>query len=343
MKSIYVSVLVSSSLLSGLVFGQKNEIYLYNWDEFLSDDVIQQLNDTYGISLKQQYFSDESIRDEVLLSERRGAFELVVIESMKLKALAKQSLFHNLDDLQKSLSGNFDPRWVDGCGDYGIPYAWGTSGILYRSNRVEPPVSWKAILDPEAKNSGRISMYYEPTDLVSTALLLNNFDPFTNNEQELRIAYQTLQDQKVHLESSEYVVDYIHQPARLANIDLAYGYSGDSHVLNDTDPDPSWVYMVPQEGTTLWLECIAAINNGELSKEATTILSFLSQPDIAAKNAMDSWFATPNSKAKALTTQEYQNDPELFPSQEILDRSYLYRSLEPNSLQIRNRIVDSLR
>ena len=90
MKSIYVSVLVSSSLLSGLVFGQKNEIYLYNWDEFLSNDVIQQLNDTYGISLKQQYFSDESIRDEVLLSERRGAFELVVIESMKLKALAKQ-------------------------------------------------------------------------------------------------------------------------------------------------------------------------------------------------------------------------------------------------------------
>jgi spermidine/putrescine-binding protein len=101
--------------------------------------------------------------------------------------------------------------------------------------------------------------------------------------------------------------------------------------------------MVPQEGTTLWLECIAAINNGELSKEASTILSFLSQPDIAAKNAMDSWFATPNSKAKALTTQEYQNDPELFPSQETLERSYLYRTLEPNSLQIRNRIVDSLR
>ncbi len=39
--------------------------------------------------LKQQFFSDESIRDEVLLSERRGAFELVVVESVKLKALAK--------------------------------------------------------------------------------------------------------------------------------------------------------------------------------------------------------------------------------------------------------------
>ncbi|NOH31923.1 ABC transporter substrate-binding protein [Vibrio chagasii] len=343
MKAIYVSVLVSSSFLSGLAFGQKSEIYLYNWDEFLSDGVIQQLKDTYGISLKQQHFSDESIRDEVLLSERRDAFELVVIESMKLKAFAEQNLFHNLSDIQQSLANNFDSRWVGGCGDYGIPYAWGTSGILYRRDKVAIPNSWKAILDPETENSGRISMYYEPTDLVSVALLLNQFEPFTNNEQELRVAYQTLQAQKPHLESNEYVVEYIHQPERLANIDLAYGYSGDSYILNEVDPEASWAYIVPEEGTTLWLECIAAINNGELSQQASTILSFLSQPEIAAQNAMDSWFATPSSKAKALTSQEYQNDPELFPSQEVLERSYLYQSLEPNSLQIRNRIVDSLR
>ena len=196
MKSIYLSVLFSSSLLSGVAVGQQHEIYLYNWDEFLSESVIEKLKDTYGISLKQQYFSDEAIRDEVLMSERRGAFELVVIESMKLKALAKQNLFHNLSSMQRSLANNFDPRWVDGCGEYGIPYAWGTSGILYRSDRVAPPTSWKAILDPVTENSGRISMYYEPTDLVSAALLLNQFEPFTNDEQELRVAYKTLQLQK---------------------------------------------------------------------------------------------------------------------------------------------------
>ncbi|PMG70334.1 polyamine ABC transporter substrate-binding protein [Vibrio lentus] len=343
MKTFYISVVVSSCFLTGTVFSQQNDIYIYNWDEFLSDSVITQLSDTYDISLKQQYFSDESIRDEVLLSERRGAFELVIIESVKLNALANQNLFHNLSEIQQSIAGNIDSRWVDGCGEYGIPYAWGTSGILYRSDKVDTPTSWTTILEPDSKNSGRISMYYEPTDLVSTALLANQFDPFTNNEQELRVAYKTLQAQKPHLESSEYVIDYIHQPERLANIDLAYGYSGDSYALNDADPDASWAYIVPQEGTTLWLECIAAINNGELSPQAKTILSFLSLPDIAAQNAMDSWFATPSSKAKALTSQEYQNDPELFPSKEVLERSYLYQQLEPNSIQIRNRIVDSLR
>ena len=343
MKAFYISILASPSFWVGSVSGQQHDIYLYNWDDFLSDGVITQLSDTYDISLKQQFFSDESIRDEVLLSERRGAFELVVVGSVKLKTLAKQNLFHNLSELQDHLADNFDSNWVDGCGDFGIPYAWGTSGILYRSDKVDIPNSWKAILAPESKNSGRINMYYEPINLVGAALLFNQFDPFTNNEQELLAAYKTLLDQKNHLESNEYIIDYIHHPERLANIDLAYGYSGDSYILNKLDPQSLWAYAVPQEGTMLWLECMAAINNGELSKKTSTILSFLAQPEIAAQNAMDSWFATPNLKAKALTSQDYQNDPELFPSQEVLGRSYQHKYLGPTGLRIRSRIVDSLR
>jgi spermidine/putrescine transport system substrate-binding protein len=328
---------------SGFAHSEQRDIYLYNWDEFLSESVIERLKETHNISLKQQFFSDESIRDEVLLSERRGAFELVVLESVKLKALARQNLFHDLSSIQQDISENFEPRWMNGCGKYGIPYAWGTAGILYRSDKMSPPTSWKALLQPEPKFSGRISMYYEPTDLVSTALLANQFDPFTNDNQELRAAFKSLEEQKSHLESSEYVMDYIRDKERLLSIDLAYGYSGDTYVLNDIDPDASWAYSVPEEGTTLWLECLSAINNGDLSNDAMTTISFLSQPEIAAINAEDSWFATPNKKAKALTSEEYQSDAELFPTQEVLDRSYLYKPLEPNSLQIRNRIVDSLR
>ncbi|MBE8557475.1 MULTISPECIES: ABC transporter substrate-binding protein [Vibrio] len=343
MKIFYISLLASTSFITGSAFGQHHDIYIYNWDAFLSERVVEQLLDTYDISLKQQYFSDESIRDEVLLSERRSAFELVIVESVKLKALAKQKLFHNLRDLQDSIAGHLDQRWVEGCGEYGIPYAWGTSGILYRSDKVAEPQSWKALLAPEPENSGKISMYYDPTDLVGAALLMNQFAPFTNNEQELRVAYKTLKEQKPHLESNEYILDYLNHPERLSNINLAYGYSGDTYVLNDLEPESTWAYIVPQEGTTLWLECIAAINNGELSTQSVTAISFLSEPNIAAQNAMDAWFATPSTKAKELTSQEYQNDPELFPSNEVLDRSYLYQQLEPSSLQIRNRIVDSLR
>ena len=73
-----------------------SEVYLYNWDEFLSANVIERLKNEEGITLKQQYFSDKSIRDEVLISERRRSFQLAVIESVKLQTLGKQGIFNNL-------------------------------------------------------------------------------------------------------------------------------------------------------------------------------------------------------------------------------------------------------
>lgn len=320
----------------------KHEVYLYNWDEFLSEEVISQLSDLHDITLKQQFFSDESIRDEVLLSERRGAFELVIIESIQLKKLANQNIFHNLSDLKETLASNFDKKWLDGCGPWGLPYAWGTSGILYRVDSFDTPTSWKTLLEPKPEAKGKISMYYEPTDLVGAALLVHKLDPFTNDVEELRLAYQTLINQKTFLDSNQYIIDYIDDPKRLANIDLAYGYSGDSYVLNEVEND-SWAYSVPEEGTTLWLECIAAIDNGELSEQVKTTLSYLSTPEIAAKNAMDAWFATPSSRAKSLTTDAYKNDKELFPGESIIERSHLYKTLPPKSIQIRNRIIESLR
>ena len=336
------AVLILSLCFANQSIAKIHEVYIYNWDEFLSEDVIFQLSEQHDITLKQQFFSDESIRDEVLLSERRGAFELVVIESIQLQKLANQNIFHDLSDLKETLASNYDKKWLDGCGSWGLPYAWGTSGILYRIDSIETPTSWKTLLEPKPEAKGKISMYYEPTDLVGAALLVHKLDPFTNNTEELRLAYQTLVKQKAFLESNQYIIDYIHHPERLASIDLAYGYSGDSYVLNEVETD-SWAYSVPEEGTTLWLECIAAIDNGELSEQVKTTLTYLSTPEVAAKNAMDSWFATPSLKAKSLTTDDYKNDKELFPEKEIIERSYLYKTLDPNSIQIRNRIIESLR
>ncbi|MCZ8489484.1 hypothetical protein O9992_27465 [Vibrio lentus] len=69
-------------------------------------------------------------RDEVLLSERRGAFELVILESVKLNALTKQrNLFHNLSEIQQSVQVTLIHDGLMGVAEYGIPYAWGTSGI----------------------------------------------------------------------------------------------------------------------------------------------------------------------------------------------------------------------
>ncbi len=88
-------------------------------------------------------------------------------------------------------------------------------------------------------------------------------------------------------------------------------------------------------------ECIAAINNGEMSSQAYNIVVSI-PTDHCCTKCHGLLVCNPKFSAES-TDFKRINDPELFPSKEVLERSYLYKQLEPNSIQIRNRIVDSLR
>ncbi|CAM4426674.1 ABC transporter substrate-binding protein [Vibrio agarivorans] len=318
-------------------------LHLYNWEEFMSEKVLADFQSQTGIKVFQQYFSDESIRDEVILSERGRSFDVVVVESVRLSILAEQGLFTNMREFQQSLAARFDDRWLKACGDYGIPYAWGTTGILYRTDRVETPTSWAALYAPQERLKGRIAMYYEPTDLVGGAMLLAEQDPFSDDIDALKKVYPILEKQAGYLYSSNYVLEYLSMPNKLDVIDVAFGYGGDSYVLNEHTEGEPWGYVVPEEGTTLWLECLAVVQKKNINPDTFTFIDFITQPDNAAVNAEDAWFSTPVSKARELTSLEYSQDRELFPPQSVIDRSYIYRRMSEDALRIRNRITESLR
>ncbi|MCL9773651.1 polyamine ABC transporter substrate-binding protein [Vibrio methylphosphonaticus] len=333
--------------VSSFVYGGQSVISLYNWEAFLADSVKERLRISHNVSIEETYFSDEGIRDEVMLSERRHAFDLVVIESVRLQLLANQGVVAKVPQtLKDELSSNFDSKWSDACGDYGIPYAWGTSGILYRESAFATPVtSWKALLEPSMESTGRIAMYYNPVDAVAIALLSEGKDPFSSVKQDLQQAYSLLSQQRPFLYTSDYILNFINSPEELSNIDIAFGFSGDEFVLNEVvqGEEGEWVYVIPKEGTIIWLECLAIPQGATITPDLLTTIRFLSQPQIAALNAEETWFSTPNPRALEYVGQDYLNAPSLNLPPAISERSVLYRRVTDLGLLMRQRIVEDLR
>lgn len=320
-------------------------VHLYNWEAFLSEEVVDSLAAEHHLHIEETYFSDELVRDELLLSKKRNSIDLVVIESVRLNMLAEQGVMQPLTAIRNKLESRFEPRWFEQCGDYGIPYAWGTSGILYRKSAFEQPVtSWQQIIYPSISYRGRVSMYYHPIDLIGAALLANNKDPFTDDQDDLKLAYEALKKQRAFLNSTDYVLDAIDNSSLLQNTDMAFGFSGDAHVLNDMSSNSDeWQYVVPSEGTFVWIECLA-VPSGVITKPNTSLaIEYLTRPDIAAKNAQGAWFSSPNLNIEAYLDQEYRQDPAISPAKELIDKSYPYRSVSDVSLSIRQRIVKELK
>ena len=99
---------------------------------------------------------------------------------------------------------------------------------------------------------------------------------------------------------------------------------------------------MPEEGTVLWVDCIAVTTSSNNQALALKFLDFINRPAIAAQSAEDLYFATPNAAAKQLLTTEFRQNTEVFPSDDIIRRSQLYRELSRDNVQLRLRITNAV-
>ncbi|GAA5218699.1 spermidine/putrescine ABC transporter substrate-binding protein [Corallincola platygyrae] len=316
---------------------------LYTWEEYLAPEVIAQFTKETGHKISQTYFDDEEIRDSVITSGRGEAYDLIMMHGASLQLMAEQGFFHSLDEINAELKDDFDPRWSALCGQYGLPYSWGTVGIVYRTSVSDTPItSWQQLFTPPKEHQGKVVMYMDVLDAPSSALLAIKEDPFTDDKKTLKKAYSLLKEQQKYLLAKEYGYGYALRMKAKSQMTMSLGYSDDQYVMQEETGQSDWVYVVPEEGTLLWAECLAAPTGKPLNAATQAFLRFISRPEVAAKNAETIWFATPSNAALKLTSEEYRSDQALFPNQKILEKSSLYRRLEPKAMRIRERMIGSL-
>ncbi|MBD1388098.1 spermidine/putrescine ABC transporter substrate-binding protein [Neiella sp. HB171785] len=315
-------------------------VELYIWEEYLAPEVIEAFTEESGHTVHQTYFNDEDVRDGVITSGRAKAYDLIMINGASLRQLASHNYLKSLATTTANYQGHYDQRWLELCSTHGLPYSWGTLGIVYRESVSATPItSWRQLFEPPPEHSGHIAMYMDTIDTVGSALLALQQDPLTGDQQALKQAYELLIAQRTHVKAYQYGYDYTLQHKQDSDITMSLGYSDDQYVMAEATGQQDWVYTVPKEGTLLWAECLAAPAEKPLSEATIAFLEFISRPDIAALNAESLWFSTPNKAALALTSAEYQQDTNLFPAAALMKNSRTYRSLEPDAMNTRSRIM----
>lgn len=336
-----------------------DEVILYNWDSNISSEVIEKFEQEKGHKVKQVTFNDEDLRDAVITSGRGVGFDLVLMDDATLTLMSDQGYFVDLTAEMPELGSLFDERWNKACTRYGLPYSWGTTGIVYRSNVHKNDVdkgnvensslvkpgkgasiqSWQHLFDvPEAYRGG-VAMYMDSIDSVAAALLSIGANPFTEDADNLKQAYNVLQKQQSNLMASEYAVAYAQKHGANSKITLGLGYSGDATSLAEATGQSDWTYVVPESGTVIWSECWAAPKGKPISAATRAFIKFINRPEIAAINAEDSWFSTPHKKARELTSDKYKNSKEMNPTQETIAKGYIYKAISIDGLRQRERII----
>lgn len=314
---------------------------LYTWEGYFSETLLQRWAKA-NPPVQEIHFDSSNVRDATL-ARGDADLDLVVINEVSATRLGRDGLLTRIDPRRLAHLAELDPRWRQSCGDYAVPYVWGTLGLLYRSDRLaSAPDSWQALLQPEPALQGRIAMLEDHDDLLVAPLIslgaaINSDDP-----ELLKRSFALLKAQAPAVLTYQYVVSALHNPAYSDRVDLALGYSGDQHLLNAATPGQPWRFTTPREGSLLWVDCVAVLSNSPHQAAAQRFVDFLNEPRNALLATTELHLATPNAGAVRQLPAELRQDPSLFPPAEVLARSQIFSEGPPDTFQTRQRIGSAL-
>lgn len=317
---------------------------LLNWEEYLSEAVIERWEADTGVQIQQVYFDSGDKRDEVL-AKLDHQIDIALSERISGDRFGQRGLLEPIDQAALPNLQHVSDRWRTSCGAYAIPYLWGTLGIAYRADRIQvAPHSWADLLQPARSDEPHIIMMEDHEDILAGPLLYSQHSINTSSNDELKSAFDMLKAQSGAVLTYDYAITSLRNPQYQDKADMALVYSGDQQVLNElagAEGKP-WRYVVPKEGTLLWIDCLSIPAKGDQKALAYRFLNFISDPEIAALNTTELGVATPNGAATALVQREIREDPTIYPSDAILHNSQIYEPRPLEATQTRRRIISAL-
>ncbi len=323
MKKRFVSILLSFSMLAAVLCGcggtdtskyPNGKLYVYNWGEYIDEEVIDEFEDEYGIDVIYDMFETNEIMF-AKLAQDTSAYDVVCPSDYMIQKLIENDMLRELDfshipnasnigDQYFEQSKDFDPQ-----NKYSVPYCWGTVGILYNKTMVDDKVdSWDILWNP--KYNGSILMQDSVRDAMMVALLKNGYSLNTTDPDEIRVATDDLIAQKPLVQA--YVVDQVRDKMIGDEAALGVIYSGEAIYTARENPD--LVYVVPKEGTNVWIDSWVITKGSKNAENAEKWIDFMCRGDIALKNFEYITYSTPNEVAKEnIEDEDIKNSKVAFP------------------------------
>lgn len=237
---------------------------LYNWGEYMGENLINDFQKEFGVKVITEYFDSNEMMYTKL--QAGDSYDVLVPSDYMIQRMMKDgmlqkldhSLLPNLSELAEGVQNlPYDPD-----NSYSVPYFWGSVGIVYNHNNVDPAVveaqGYEILRNTDYK--GRIYVYDSERDSFMMALKALGYSMNTENEAEIQEAYEWLLDMNNTM-APIYVTDEVIDGMINGSKDIAVVYSGDATTILEENEDMS--FWMPNEGTNLWSDAMVIPANAE--------------------------------------------------------------------------------
>lgn len=270
---------------------------LYIPGEYMSEELIPNFEKEYGVKVIVELFDSNEMMYTKL--QAGDSYDVVVPSDYMIQRMLADDALQELDkDLIPNLD-NLTPEVknlpYDPDNTYSVPYFWGSVGIIYNHNNVDPAEveaqGFDILRNPKYK--GHIYMYDSERDAFMVALKALGYSMNTSDADEIQAAYEWLLDMNNTMNPT-YVTDEVIDGMANGNKDIAIVYSGDATYVQSENEDMS--YWMPKEGTNLWYDAMVVPKNAQNPLLAQEFINYTLTYEAALGNSAYVGYSSPNEE-----------------------------------------------
>jgi len=283
-----------------------NVLKLYLPGEYLGENVISDFEKQYGVRVIVENFdSNEMMYTKLMAGDR---YDVIIPSDYMIERLMNEdflqpldkSMIPNMENMSDAVLGmSYDPD-----NTYSIPYFWGSVGLVYNHENVDPAVieseGWEILRNTDY--AGHIYIYDSERDSFMMAFKALGYSMNTEDPNEINAAYEWLL-QMNNTMSPVYVTDEVIDGMMNGYKDIAVVYSGDAAVVLDENEDMS--FYMPSQGTNIWCDAMVIPQNAENPKLAHEFINYMLTYEAAFDNTETVGYTSPNAEVfEEMTSSE---------------------------------------
>ena len=315
------------------VQGQKNSrktVSVMIYSEYINPSLLKDFEKKTGYKVNLELYEAQEEMLVKLQTAGTKKYDVIIASDVVIQQMIQAGLVAPLDTSKIPNRVNVAPRFLgqtyDPTNAYSLPYLWGTTGILFRGQKIHPDSASYSMLFDAKNTKGNFSLLNESRSMLSMALQAIGYDANSVKQEEINKA-----------------VDYILQAKKDPHfVGFDGSVAGKNKVLSGENwaaivfngeaqaainKDSTLQFVIPKEGSFMWVDAMLISSKAANVEGAYAFMNYILDAEVGAKLAKFINYATPNKASLEVIDEKFKSNRVINPNEQEIKRMELLEDL----------------
>jgi spermidine/putrescine transport system substrate-binding protein len=260
------------------------ELYLFNWSDYIPDEVITDFEKETGIKVITDYYSSN---EEMYAKIKAGGegYDIAVPSTDYAEIMMKQDMLEKIDHSKipnlKELNEDIASKITfDKNHDYVIPYAMGATGIAVNTEKVKDfPRSFDIFNREDLK--GKMTLLDDMREVMSSALIIAGHSPESADPKDLEDAKKIILGWKKNIlkfDSESFGKGFVN-----GEYWVVHGYYENIVAHMSEEQAENMVFFIPEKGAMMYIDSMVILKGAKNKENAEKFINYIYRPEVYVK------------------------------------------------------------